>query len=270
MKAISPHQPWASLCVTRQPTKCSNAGWYNDCHGTGRYWYDEDTPMAGQTSAGWRNCSCRPTMVKRFETRSWPCPPKLIGSRILIHSTQRKPADAVIGDYRVEPWYDNVQHRDDCECEYEGGICESCARGATSHMTLTLKEQLVSHLPLGVIVGSAVIEACYPIVDRWSAPSLDDVQRFVTAEPNVLMTVDRRRTPVWQTISDQLPYGDYSTSGKQRYAWLLTDAAPTTERCPWCDRGVSPNFSCPVCDGAGRCDPIPARGAQRIWNWNPS
>ena len=27
-----------------------------DCHGTGRYFYDEDTPLAGQGPAEWRKC----------------------------------------------------------------------------------------------------------------------------------------------------------------------------------------------------------------------
>ena len=61
---------------------------------------------------------------------------------------------------------------------------------------------------------------------------------------------------------------------------------PTTERCPACwghggdplstpdpDPESSfygqPTEPCPLCRGAGRCEPIPARGQLGIWTWTP-
>lgn len=72
----------------------------------------------------------------------------------------------------------------------------------------------------------------------------------------------------------------------------LGDVAATTERCPWCWRpddnrflpagvvdthyeqisnegGIDWQVLCPVCSGAGRCDPVPVRGRQGLWEWTP-
>lgn len=230
MHSLSLHQPWASLCVTRQPCDCN---------------MDSEHPNVARCASL--------SMVKRFETRSWPCPPALIGQRIALHATKAFP------DY-ARRWmadHDAVLHT--------FGWC--------------FADDV--NLPLGVIVGSAVIEACYPIkptrwprngkiIDTPGGPDADEVLHVV--DLNDLGYVD---------ISDQLPYGDFTPD---RYAWLLADAAPTTERCPWCwgsGRGQEhPNYvdapPCRVCRAdltmdfaPGRCEPIPARGRQRIWNWTP-
>lgn len=75
------------------------------------------------------------------------------------------------------------------------------------------------------------------------------------------------------------------TVAQSAFAWLLGDVKPTTERCPWCmgegwawqdeeanrrfdaDEG---NLQCPVCEGRGSCDPIPATGRQGLWEWDPA
>ena len=80
-------------------------------------------------------------------------------------------------------------------------------------------------------------------------------------------------TPTEWDISDQQPYGYWKPGG---WAWELTDPQLTTERCPWClihpafDNGSppAPARDCPVCGGAGRCDPIPVKGRQGVWQWD--
>ena len=85
-------------------------------------------------------------------------------------------------------------------------------------------------------------------------------------------------------VTEQLPLGDYRPG---RWAWVLTDPHRCQDRCPNpdCERGVidltQPHRGgpwqwqlCPVCaapggqvPGDGRCDPIPTRGAQGVWEW---
>ena len=80
-------------------------------------------------------------------------------------------------------------------------------------------------------------------------------------------------TPTEWDISDQQPYGHWKPGG---WAWELTGPQLTTERCPWClihpafDNGSppAPARDCPVCGGAGRCDPISVKGRQGIWQWD--
>lgn len=70
-------------------------------------------------------------------------------------------------------------------------------------------------------------------------------------------------------IEDQRPYGDFTPG---RYAWLLSDIAPTTERCPRCLGHGTVNegcwqVCCPVCDGKTVCEPVSAKGRQGLWEW---
>jgi hypothetical protein len=194
MPAVSLHQPWASLLITRQPCPtfeddiCSNHG-----------------------------------MVKRFETRSWPCPPALLGQPIAFHATQRKPVHGTdVGAFRV---YGTSTLGDRV----------TPARMYERRPGWGTRPEIPIPLPLGAIVGSGRITASLPILsgdyEGNRAPP------FVVTHDNTL-TLYREHPDTWEwidyDISDQLPYGDYSTDGKQRYAWLIEDAAPTTERCPWC------------------------------------
>lgn len=70
-----------------------------------------------------------------------------------------------------------------------------------------------------------------------------------------------------------------------RWAWLLTDVKPTTERCPaclgqkyWLANGdeTAPEIHCETsCRqpgsyfSRGKCPPIPAKGKQGLWTWQP-
>lgn len=148
-------------------------------------------------------------------------------------------------------------------------------------------------LPLGAIVATARLVDCLPIVEYDS-----DDPRPVPDPPLVQrdghhVWLDTSGPNTWEydgvNISDQLPYGDFQPG---RWAWLLEDVQPTTERCPWCwgsmadpdsddgwyhhgirEPGSAP--PCPVCVSpengypTGRCDPIPAKGAQGLWEWRP-
>ncbi len=70
-------------------------------------------------------------------------------------------------------------------------------------------------------------------------------------------------------------------SGAQgRWAWMLGDIKPTTERCPACWGVGLSGFSlppgapmsvlrCRTCEGVGTCAPVPAKGRQKVWRWTP-
>jgi len=171
--------------------------------------------------------------VKRIETRSWPCPAKYIGERVIIHAAKHAPDWREIGDYRVERYYPDVRHAKDCCCD--DGVCDVCARRSRSLPALTLREELVTILPLGTIVATATITSRFPTTEiHW-----DHSQR---------------------------PYGDFTPG---RWAWLLDDIAPTTERCPWCVDWGYERVGCPVCEDDGQCEPVPAKGRQGFWRWTP-
>ena len=180
--------------------------------------------------------------IKTYETRSWPCPPSIIGQRIAIHAAKRKPEFAHVGEWVVASHDDRagMWRRDD-------------------------PRSLVP-LPLGCIVGTATITASLPIVSACVAASsypADGIYVCTCGKHEGLW-----RDSEWEVdLSDQLPYGDWTPG---RYAWLIEDVVPTTERCPVC-LGCSAKpaqwHPCSVCGYAGRCEPIPATGRQGWWNW---
>lgn len=155
-------------------------------------------------------------------------------------------------------------------------------------------------LPTGAIVATAELVDCAPIVrfndERWAELAKTHAPRWVEH------VVDQDPLPPgarglfiadneWgdynarlsgRTITDQLPYGDFTCG---RWAWLLADVKPTTERCPACwgtcvlkVRCGTPEQApcgkcncdfCPACDAEGICPPIPAKGRQGWWRWEP-
>jgi len=234
MPAISLHQPWASLLTTRQLCDCK---------------YPENDPHA-------ERCNTR-SMVKRFETRSWPCPPALIGQRIVFHATKQIPANELeVGEYA-------------CWNTTDGRSMLAETIGQDGYTGEPIADLFGEWLPLGAIVGSGRVVACYPIVGWGEWP----VDGYSIWQVNPDLLVIAFGPYVMADITSQAPYGDFSPG---RYAWLIEDAAPTTERCPWCwgrgwisaPRNLGADPYCTACKGFGRCDPIPARGHQRIWSWN--
>lgn len=151
----------------------------------------------------------------------------------------------------------------------------------------------VYDLPYGAIVASATLADCVPIIqDGWPA---NEPWRPALVIDDISLDLYRTDDPDDSSLADeQLPFGDFSAG---RWAWLLEDIAPTIERCPWCwgagriahhvpgvpDEVCQASTPCSVCwprkangerefwnDGrAGRCEPIPARGRQGLWTWQP-
>jgi activating signal cointegrator 1 len=144
-------------------------------------------------------------------------------------------------------------------------------------------------LPRGAIVATAELVGCVPIVADPAARNCVDARRGGAA----LRLDDPDDGEVCTDITAQVPFGDYTPG---RWAWLLADRQPTTERCPWCwgDGGFQedsmilygvPGGSdwsdpCPVCNPRGRrteplgvgaygCAPVPARGMPGMWRWRP-
>lgn len=123
--------------------------------------------------------------------------------------------------------------------------------------------------PLGAVVATARIVDCLPIMlfDDWGGRDA-----IVTESPQPgLWRYDAQATD----ITDQLPYGDFTPG---RWAWLLDDVQPTTERCPacWGEGVVSCADDDDVGDGCDICKggllslyPIPAKGRQGLWEWTP-
>jgi hypothetical protein len=194
--------------------------------------------------------------VKTIETRSWACPPSLIGQPLAIHAGKGKadPADPVWDTLRSAGMVHGVQ------------ILPPLAP-----------------LPRAVVVATCRVAACVPmfhIVKVMMNP--DDVPwpNVQFNGPDVVSLVQSDGTCT--DLDGQRPYGDFRPG---RYAWLLEDVKPTTERCPACwgcgntagkSYSIGPGWNtsdgipqCPTCHGVGHCPPVPARGRQRVWNWEP-
>ena len=195
--------------------------------------------------------------VKRVETRSWRAPAALIGQRIAIHASAKvPPLVTFVGDYHV-------------------------AQGSTWLHGPGVDVRMA----FGAVVGSAVLTACIPMTNRNSGEPDPGDGPYVTVYGDGVLGLVTPPAPIADfSITDQRPYGDFAPG---RWAWIFTDAAPTTERCPCdgCRKGVveadnptsmdlgghlSYNAVCPVCDGVGRCAPIEnVKGRLGLWRWEP-
>src|SRR6185436_1302400 len=140
--------------------------------------------------------------------------------------------------------------------------------------------------PLGAVVASCVLTDCVPIMnvlpkrdrppgepshERHDTPRVE--RRPLSTAGHALSLCDGASS---RDISDQLPFGDFTPG---RWAWLLGDVKPTTERCPACwvdpETGVSSDgweipqaantALCITCHGQGKCEPVPMRGRQGLW-----
>lgn len=210
--------------------------------------------------------------LKLIETRSWCAPQSMIGQQLLIHAALRVPVNGecpgtidydALGNliyWLPEPFTEE----------------EQVAAG------LPMDGDLIGFpLPLGAIVASCTLTDCVPILDHATARNCVDVRGNGVA---ALRLDDAEGIERISLVTDQLPFGDFSTGGKPRFAWLLGDVKPTTERCPACwgaegtytDYGptsVGPDHEftpCPVCKMEASCAPVPASGRQGLWTWAPA
>lgn len=210
--------------------------------------------------------------VKTIETRS--CRTGYRG-RVGIHATKAwEPGWR--GVWVSPDWYDDDLLHDELrrhELLVETLGCDPIEdRNGSGYWTVDTRI-----VPLGVIVASALLTDCVPIIDE-SCPIPEGP--FVYGDlGNLVQVHDGPDDHAPRYSEDEVHYGDFSPG---RWALLLDDIKPTTERCPVCwgwgmcrAGGVDDDLTvhigpCPVCDGATRCDPVPARGRQAVpWEWTP-
>jgi activating signal cointegrator 1 len=219
--------------------------------------------------------------VKRIETRSWATSYR---GPIAIHAGAGPPwGVGVIGE-----WLAQTAARE---------------RGRTAPWRLYNVKSIgpddpPSHpLPLGAVVATATLADVVPIKAAGLTTRADaDATRVTGAvvadfEGAAYYRPGVEPGELSRDVSDQLPYGDFTPG---RFAWLLEDVKPTTERCPACwgaggfkadttslygiPGGEDWSHPCDLCnphpnaappgDGFG-CDPVPAKGRQGLWEWAP-
>lgn len=168
--------------------------------------------------------------VKTIETR--PRRTSYRG-RIAIHAGKARPEQgAIIGQYIVDWGLDPVLTRATSGTPHLGDGCG---------YLLIDDEMNPTPLPLGAVVASAVLTDCVPIVGEDEDLDRDSLDRAcIEHRPPGAMNAGLWLWPVEDEgedmaepadVSRQLPYGDYTPG---RWALLLDDIAPTTERCPAC------------------------------------
>lgn len=184
--------------------------------------------------------------AKRIETRSWRTS---FRGPIAIHAAKRRPAlrwVTVSGDAPPETDL------------YAMGPCWEWIETPNQNHWAGVYEWVG---PLGAIVATAQLVDCLPILPE--ADDYSDGRACIESYAGLLRQWGEDADS-FEDVSDQLPYGDFTPG---RWAWLLGDVQPTTERCPAC-WGEDPRIDyCQACDCAGRCAPIPAKGKQGVWRW---
>ena len=209
--------------------------------------------------------------VKTIETRTKPT--KYRGELLIHAGAAEPPSGYQYGDYEVPG----------LQMFHNGGYVPKMVR---------LTDYTDIPLPLGAIVASCNLVDVVPIVGQDDdmpesacievSPTISLLWGSVTivGKEDVYGPREEDTRLVIAEVTDQLPYGDLTPG---RFAWLLEDIQPTTERCPACwGTGVDQfhaeycdsdpcfhDWNCATCKGKGTCDPIPARGRQGLWEWTP-
>ena len=176
--------------------------------------------------------------VKTIETRSWST--KYRGP-LAIHAGA-KAVSGLVGDYRAETWFSNVQHVADCYCD-AGEVDYPCQRGSTRTPCLTRLGSATIMLPLGAIVATCTL-VDVALVGEWDSfrtgyvegdegdlPGRPVIVRHsgrdsLSFSDSLVLDHEGQQTDV----SDQLPYGDFTPG---RYALLLADVVPVDPPVPF-------------------------------------
>lgn len=176
--------------------------------------------------------------AKRLETRSWSTSYR---GPLAIHAAKSRPDYMMLGDYLVEPVYEDVRHVEDCYCD-QGEIDVPCARRSIASWALTENEHVAHPLPLGAVVArTRLVDVVLIVAEQ---PPLDrEPWEVVMSEPWPIYTYwpGYGSARSYEFASDA-PFGDFSSG---RYAWLLADVEPLPE-------------------------PIPAKGRFGLWEWDQS
>jgi hypothetical protein len=169
--------------------------------------------------------------VKKLETRSWSTTYR---GPLAIHATATMPKGmdgtaGMIGDYSVD--------RDGRSEPWY--VLDRRDVGASHY-------QLPIYLPLGAVVATCVLSDVVPIVDddtcMWDSDNPRDVLPSAHAAIDGQVILHQPDNPRYHTtVLVEQAYGDYTPG---RFAWVLTDIDP-----------VEP--------------PVPARGRQQLWTWEP-
>lgn len=179
---------------------------------------------------------------KRIETRHWPTTYR---GPLAIHATKRRPETNRSEDGPVGELY--------CEQRCCDGkitaqwIPPEDGAGWALYTELDDGKWHTIHMPLGAIVATAELVDCVRILARGDA--LGSRKRYVAADDDGLMRVwdvgplgGMQCHSSWTTTAHEHVYGDYTPG---RFAWLLDNVQPLDE-------------------------PVPARGAQGLWDWEPA
>lgn len=188
MKAISLWAPWGTLLHI--PVPPSDGGYVQ---------VDPTHRVAARyvTPGEWPK-------VKRWETRSWPCPPSIIGQRVAFHQTVRTPPVTHLGDY----WL---------------------SRDRNADWSIVRDGVKVADLSFGCIIATGIVRRSLRVYGRSDPAPWEP--HIHNAEPGCLVLFDGAGPGQWQTslLNDQRPFGDFTPG---RYGWELVDVEPVTPPVP--------------------------------------
>lgn len=236
--------------------------------------------------------------VKAVETRSWRTRHR---GPLVIVSTKAEPTQARIGGWFAFPKAVHGRGRTEWVLRHEDGNLGAGLNDRPMPLGAVVAScRLADVVP--ILDGDEATEADIAVLPYPRVESYVNEDEFPDGwlelwHPRLGNPVEPERSGL--SIPQQAPFGDFSPG---RFAWLFEDVKPTTERCPACwgtgeivaamegvtapgvkwepasefhptcleaERRAGRVSTCPTCEGEGRCDPVPARGRQGLWEWTP-
>jgi hypothetical protein len=203
MKVLTLHQPWASLLMPFQCRACAGAGHIGPATGA-------DPREYGRICARCVGSGMRP--LKTIETRPNAFP-SLVGQRIAIHAAARN------------PWTDRMDagERAAAMMKVVPRDLAMALRGGGIEYPLLWS----SRVPLGVIVGTALVAACLPMIEMF-----DDVPAgpFIYVDADFVQIHEGPDDGAPRYLEDERAFGDF---GSGRHGLVLVDAKQLPEPVPF-------------------------------------
>lgn len=187
--------------------------------------------------------------VKTIETRTWPAPAGLIGERIAIHAGKNRRGfkDLGLTGWRSfddpGPWHGLFGKDPD---QVEGFVISYSDDGDS-----WVANPETDYWPSGAVVATARLAACVPMFDTWDLVNIWDTEHCIQLARSPY-TGEIEGFYEWLPGEDKHGYRDGGGGDEDQikfgnfepgnWGWMLEDVEP--------------------------CDPIPAKGFQRVWNFD--
>lgn len=201
--------------------------------------------------------------IKTVDTKAWSTNYR---GRLVIHAGKRQPDVEMLEDGPAGVLFGESRPDDPVVAKW--WRTERADYSPEDRWSLWTPLHGITPMPLGQIVATCELVDVVPMLAMTSRQPVSG--GWMRVGETTLGVNRGGSNDHFEFVTNQRPYGDFRPG---RFAWLLADIKPTTERCPACWGSGSYPYPlrrvCRVCHGKLSCEPIQVTGREPWWEWLP-